>query len=211
MTGLETLLREALAEQQREFSDLEAQLSSLPRIQDERDKAHAMVARMRFNLNLPPLGSVELLEYGPGVESTDNPLLRKALAVLEAKLADLNKQLSDLQAAKDRRDNVRALIVLMKENMPADQPRDIEIELGDSITDAVAQQPLWIMIRTIILNARTPLNLADITDSLRGLGYPKVTPDTVRSAIFRKPDVFARRGEEGYVVLSEDVRPKDRK
>jgi hypothetical protein len=202
MTEVDMLLREALAEQQREFNELEAQLSSLPQIQDERDKAHAMVARMRYNLNLPPLGSVELLEYGPGVESNDNPLLRKTLAVLEAKLADLNKQLADLQAAKDRRDNVRALILLMKENMPADQPRDIEIEVGDSLADAVVQQPLWVMVRTILLSARSSLNLATITDTLRGLGYPNVTAETVRSAIARKPDVFQRRGE-GFVVIEQ--------
>lgn len=205
MTEVEILLREALAEQQQELSELDTKLSSHTQIQDERDKTHSMVARMRYNLGLPPLGSVELLEYGPNVDSSDSPILRKALASLEERLATLDKQLSDLRAAKDKRDNVRALIVLMKENMPA----DIEIEVGDSITDAVVQQPLWVMIRTIISNARTPLSLADITDTLRGLGYPKVTPDTVRSAIFRKPDVFMRSAD-GHFVVSEDVRSKDR-
>jgi hypothetical protein len=165
---------------------------------------------MRYNLNLPPLGSdhPDFVGDETGVGPTDNPVLRKTLAVLEGKLAALNKQLADLQDARVKRDNIRALVALINASIPAnDEPMPIQIELGDSLTDAMS--PVWVMVRTIILSARTPLNLTTITETLRGLGYPKVSSETVRSAITRKPDVFERRGD-GYVVKSEDVRPEDR-
>jgi hypothetical protein len=202
------LIREALVEQQQELAELDEELSSLIKIQDDRDKAHALVTRMRYNLNLPPLGSEhpDFLGDETAVEPTDRPVLRKTLAVLETKLKALNKQLSDLQESKVKRDNIRALVALMKESMPADQPRDIEIELGDSL---VTPSPLWVTVRQIISSSKTPLNIATITDALRGLGYPKVTAETVRSAINRRPDVFRRHGE-GYAVSNseEDVRPE---
>jgi hypothetical protein len=207
------LLDAALIEQQQELAELDEELSSLPSIQEERDKIYALVTRMRYNLNLPTLGSdpPALIGDETSVEPTDRPVLRKTLAALEIRLAALNKQLDDFKESRLRRDNVRALIALMKESMPAAKPPvPIEITMDDSLglTDAVAAspEPLWITMRRILSRSRTPLSIAMLTDTLRGLGYSKVTPETVRSAISRRSKIFQRRGD-GFVVI--DVPPEE--
>jgi hypothetical protein len=205
------LLLAARDEQQHQLRELTEKLASLTQIQEERDKTHALVSRIRFNLKLPPLGAIhpDLMEHQPSVDPTDSPVLRKALAVLEEKLAALDQQLLDLREAKGKREDIQGLLALMNESLPASESVPIEIELSDSISPTDAVSPLWIMIRIIILNARTPLSLATITETLRAIGFTRVSSETVRNAISRKPDVFQRRGE-GYVVISEDVRPEDR-
>jgi hypothetical protein len=125
---------------------------------------------------------------------------QKTVESLEQQLSDVDLQLAHLQKLMRRRDDLRMAIGHLK--------RIIADDAGELSASGPEDFPLWKRLEQILSQSKEPMTVKQLADAVIALGGKIDTsspPETVRTNLLRKPDIFERTEAGLYKVKNSSA------
>jgi hypothetical protein len=135
-----------------------------------------------------------------------DPVLFKALEVLEKELGEADLKLTELTKIQERRNSLWASVTQLRSTLGMPPYVPVPHPLPPPVVPPVPGTTIWERTKEILGRAERPMELQEIAEALRGFNFNlkgRSGRETLRAILFKKNGVFERLADGTYKLKKD--------